>query len=212
MPVRVVELAEQFEDLEKQGHAARLAMWVFLGSETLLFGGLFALYAAYRTMYPIEFRQALLLNDTVLGTVNTVVLITSSFAVAMAVHYVRENRSRTAALLLGLAMALGATFLTVKLVEYGAHIRHHALPAGMYSMAEAPSSGVVMGQTLYWFTTALHALHVVVGMALLGGAAVGCALRRYGRDRFIVVENIGLYWHLVDIVWIFLWPLFYLAK
>jgi cytochrome c oxidase subunit 3 len=212
MPVRVVELAEQFEDIEKQTHAARLAMWVFLGSETLLFAGLFALYGTYRTMYPVQFRQALLLNDTVLGTTNTVVLITSSFTVAMAVHYVREDRSRLAALLLGLSTAFGMTFLVLKFTEYADHIRHHALPAGMYTMAEAPSNGVVMGQTLYWFMTSLHALHVVAGMILLGVAAVGCAQRRYGRERYIIVENAGLYWHLVDVIWIFLWPLFYLAK
>ncbi|HRI67146.1 MAG TPA: cytochrome c oxidase subunit 3 [Polyangium sp.] len=210
--MRVVELAEQFENLEKQNHAARLAMWVFLGSETLLFAGLFALYATYRGMYPVEFRQALLLNDTVLGTANTFVLITSSFTVAMAVHYVRENRSILAALLLGLSTAFGATFLVLKAVEYGEHIRHHALPAGMYTMAESPPAGVVMGQTLYWFMTALHALHVIVGMGLLSIAAIGCARRHYGRDRYIIVENAGLYWHLVDIIWIFLWPLFYLAK
>lgn len=207
-----VELADQFESVEKQEHAARLGMWFFLGSETLLFGGLFALYASYRAMYPFEFHQALLHNDTMLGTVNTLVLITSSFTVALAVHYVRMDRSRLAALLLGLSTAFGVTFLVIKFVEYGDHIRHHVLPAGMYSMADSPPGGVVMGQTLYWFMTALHALHVVAGMILLGIAAVGCARRRYGRSRFIVVENSGLYWHLVDIVWIFLWPLFYLAK
>lgn len=210
--MHTVELAEQFETLEKQEHAARLAMWVFLGSETLLFGGLFALYATYRTMYPFEFHEALLHNDTMLGTLNTVVLITSSFTVALAVHFVREDRSYIAAVLLGLSAAFGMTFLVVKFAEYGDHIRHHALPAGMYTMANAPPGGVVMGQTLYWFMTALHALHVVAGMILLGIAAIGCARRRYGRDRSIIVENSGLYWHLVDIVWIFLWPLFYLAK
>lgn len=207
-----VELAEQFETIEKQEHAARLAMWVFLGSETLLFAGLFALYAAYRVMYPADFHQALAHNDTVLGTVNTVVLITSSFTVALAVHYVREDRSRLAALLLGLSVAFGMTFLVVKFVEYADHIHHHALPAGMYTMANAPPAGAVMGQTLYWFMTALHGLHVVAGMIMLGVAAIGCARRRYGRHRFIIVENSGLYWHLVDIVWIFLWPLFYLVK
>lgn len=210
--MREVELAEQFETIEKQEHAARLAMWVFLGSETLLFGGLFALYGTYRAMYPDEFREALSHNNTLLGTANTIVLITSSFTVALAVHYVKHDRSSWAALLLGLSSALGMTFLVVKFVEYADHIHAHAFPAGMYTMAEAPSGGVVMGQTLYWFMTALHALHVVIGMLLLAIAAVGCARRHYGRNRFIIVENAGLYWHLVDIIWIFLWPLFYLAK
>jgi cytochrome c oxidase subunit III len=212
MPVSEPELAEQFETIEKQEHAARLAMWIFLGSETLLFGGLFALYAAYRAMYPVEFHQALLHNNTMLGTINTVVLITSSFTVALAVHYVREDRSRLAALLLAVSAAFGMMFLVVKFIEYADHIHHNALPAGMYSLANAPPGGVVLGQTLYWFMTALHALHVVAGMILLAIAAIGCVRRVYGRNRFIVVENSGLYWHLVDVVWIFLWPLFYLAK
>lgn len=207
-----VELAEQFETIQKQEHAARLAMWVFLGSETLLFAGLFALYATYRAMYPQGFHEALMQNNVVMGTVNTVVLITSSFTVALAVHYVREDRSRLAAGLLAVSTVFGLVFLVVKFIEYGDHIRHHALPAGMYTMADAPWGGVVMGQTLYWFMTALHGLHVVAGMILLGIAAIGCAKRRYGRHRFIIVENAGLYWHLVDIVWIFLWPLFYLTK
>lgn len=210
--MRAVELAEQFETIEKQEHAARLAMWIFLGSETLLFAGLFALYATYRVMYPFGFHEALMQNNTLLGTVNTVVLITSSFTVALAVHYVRQDRSRLAAGLLLVSAVFGLVFLVVKFIEYGEHIRHHALPAGMYSMADAPAGGVVMGQTLYWFMTALHGLHVVAGMILLGIVAIGCAKRRYGRNRVVIVENAGLYWHLVDIVWIFLWPLFYLAK
>jgi len=210
--VPAVELAEQFESIQKQEHAARLAMWIFLGSETLLFAGLFALYATYRVMYPLEFHEALSHNNTTLGTINPVVLITSSFTVALAVHYVREDRSKLAAWLLALSTAFGGVFLVVKFIEYADHIHHHALPAGMYTMADAPAGGVIMGQTLYWFMTALHGMHVVAGMILLGIAAIGCARYRYGRNRFIIVENSGLYWHLVDIVWIFLWPLFYLAK
>jgi cytochrome c oxidase subunit III len=209
--VSAPRLAEQFESIEKQDHAARLAMWIFLGSETLLFGALFALYGGYRAMYPLEFVEALRHNDVALGTTNTVVLITSSFTVAMAVHFVRHGRTRLAAALLGLSAAFGMAFLVIKGVEYAEHIHEGILPAGMYSFVKQPPGGVVMGATLYWFMTALHALHVIAGMIVLGAVAVGCARRRYGRERHVAVENAGLYWHLVDVVWIFLWPLFYLT-
>jgi len=209
--VSAQRLAEQFEDIEKQDHAARLAMWVFLGSETLLFGALFALYAAYRAMYPLEFVDSLHHNDVALGTTNTVVLITSSFTVAMGIHAIRHDRHRLAAALLSVSIAFGAMFLVVKGFEYNEHIHEGWLPAGMYSFTQMPPYGVVMGTTLYWFMTALHGIHVIAGMILLGVVAIGCAKRKYGSERYVAVENAGLYWHLVDVVWIFLWPLFYLT-
>ncbi|WP_272418664.1 cytochrome c oxidase subunit 3 [Polyangium jinanense] len=204
-------LVEQFETLEKQDHAARLAMWMFLGSETLLFGALFAAYAYYRAMYPAGFVQALHHNSVALGTTNTVVLITSSFTVALGVHFIRENKARLAAGLLALSTAFGAVFLVVKGFEYAHHIHENALPAGMYSFVEQPPAGVVLGYTLYWFMTALHGLHVIAGMIMLAAVAVLCLKGRYGTHRYVAVENVGLYWHLVDVVWIFLWPLFYLT-
>jgi cytochrome c oxidase subunit III len=211
--VRAPKLAEQFEDLAKQDHAARLGMWVFLGSETLLFGALFSLYGAYRAMYPSDFVAALHHNNVALGTLNTVILITSSFTVALAVHFVRHLRLRLAAILLGVSVLFGAAFLAVKFTEYAHHIHEGALPAGMHSLASGsqPPPGTIMGMTLYWFMTALHALHVVAGMILLVIVAIGCLRRAYTAERHVIVENAGLYWHLVDLVWIFLWPLFYLT-
>lgn len=204
-------LVEQFETLEKQDHAARLGMWMFLGSETLLFGALFATYAYYRGMYPAEFVEALRLNSVALGTTNTVVLITSSFTVALGVHFVREGRARLTTALFALSTLFGAVFLVVKGIEYAHHIHEDALPNGMYSFVDRPPGGVALGITLYWFMTALHGLHVIAGMIMLAAVAVLCWKGRYGTDRFVAVENVGLYWHLVDVVWIFLWPLFYLT-
>lgn len=208
----VPRLVEQFETIEKQEHAARLAMWVFLGSETLLFAALFALYGGYRAMYPHEFAVALEHNNVFLGTTNTLVLITSSFTVALAVHYVRHGRSKLAAALLAVSVAFGGVFLVVKGIEYAEHIHEKALPAGLYNFMDQPPGGVVMGQTLYWFMTALHGLHVIAGMIMLAVVAIGCLRRRYDENRHVAVENVGLYWHLVDVVWIFLWPLFYLTR
>ena len=204
-------LVEQFESLEKQDHAARLAMWMFLGSETLLFGALFAIYAYYRAMYPAEFVQALHHNSVALGTTNTVVLITSSFTVALGVHFIRENKARLTAGLFAVSTLFGAVFLVVKGIEYAHHIHANALPGGMYTFIDLPPAGVVLGITLYWFMTALHGLHVIAGMIMLAVVAVLCLKGRYGTHRNVAVENVGLYWHLVDVVWIFLWPLFYLT-
>jgi len=209
--VSAQRLAEQFETLEKQEHAARLGMWMFVGSETLLFGGLFALYAAYRAMYPGEFEQALTYNSVFLGTMNTIVLITSSFTAALGVHYIRDGRARLAAAMLAITVAFGAVFLVVKGIEYGNHAHENVLPAGMYAFTARPPYGVVMGQTLYWFMTALHGLHVVAGMIMIGVIAILCVKGRYDASRNVAVENVALYWHLVDVVWIFLWPLLYLT-
>jgi len=209
--VNAPRLAEQFEDLAKQGQAARLGMWLFLGSELLLFGGLFALYAAYRAMYPAEFAEAVAHNSVAIGTTNTLVLITSSLTVAMSVGAVRADRPRRAGRLLALSVLLGAVFLALKGVEYAAHFRDGILPGEGYRFAELPAAGASLFFTLYYLLTGLHALHVTAGMTLLGWLSWGCLRGRYAAGNDLHVELGGLYWHLVDIVWIFLWPLLYLA-
>ena len=210
--MRESRLAEQFEDLAKQGHAARLGMWVFLGSEILLFAGLFALYAAYRTMYPAEFAAAAAHNNAVIGTVNTLILITSSFTVAMSVHAVREARPKRAFWLLVVSVAFGAAFLGLKAVEYRQHFHEGILPGAAYRFAFLPTYGAHMFFTLYYLTTGLHALHVTAGMCLLSWVAWGAYRERYGPDDYTHVDLGGLYWHLVDVIWIFLWPLLYLLR
>jgi len=208
-------LVEHFEDLEKQSHAARLGVWVFLGSETLLFGALLALYASYRAMYPADFAAAVAHNDVAIGTTNTLVLITSSLTVALAVSAVRRDLPRLAGWLLAASVALGGVFLALKGLEYAEHFREGILPGRAYHFAEMSSTGAGAGAslffTLYYCLTALHGLHVVAGMLLLGYFAGGCFRGRYAAESQLHVELGGLYWHLVDIVWIFLWPLLYLS-
>lgn len=205
-------LHEQFEDLEKQTHAARLGMWAFLASELLLFAGLFALYTAYRAMYPHDFAVAVAHNNAVIGTVMTYILITSSFTVAMALHAVRASDPRRAALLLAVSVAIGAAFLALKGIEYAQHFREGIFPAGAYHFAALPTFGAQMAFTLYFAMTALHGLHVLVGAGLLTWVAWGCWRERYWSYDETPVELAGLYWHLVDIIWIFLWPLLYLTR
>lgn len=204
-------LAEQFEDLEKQTHAAHLGMWVFLGSEVLLFAGLFALYAGYRVMYLADFTAAIARDDVAIGTINTFVLITSSLTVALGVHEARLGRLRRTALFFAASLALGVVFLILKGTEYLAHFREGIFPGADYGYAALPGYGARMFFTLYFLMTGLHGIHVIGGMILLGWVLLGCVRGAYSAAYHTPVELGGLYWHLIDVIWIFLWPLLYLT-
>jgi cytochrome c oxidase subunit III len=207
-----IEAAEHFEDLEVQQHAARLGMWAFLSSEMLLFAGLFALYAAYRSMYRDAFHAAALHMSLFLGTVNTFVLLTSSLTVALAVWAVRAGRARLAALLLLATLGLAAVFLVIKGAEYLEHFHHGIYPGFQYyAFAELPQAGAKIFFTLYYFMTGLHALHVVAGMGVLLWCLWHTFRGHFGPERHTGLELGAMYWHLVDLIWIFLWPLLYLV-
>jgi cytochrome c oxidase subunit III len=208
--MRESPLVEQFEDLGKQKDAARLGMWAFLGSEVLLFAGLFGLYAAYRSLYPREFALAILHNNATIGTVNTFVLLTSSFTVALSVHAVRVQRTRLAALLLGASVVLALVFLALKMTEYAEHFREGIYPGPRYAYHELSGYGVQMFFNLYFLTTGLHAIHVTGGAAVLVYLIFGIRKGRYSHSYDTPVELGALYWHLVDVIWIFLWPCLYL--
>ncbi len=200
---------EHFESLERQAEAVRFGMWLFLASEALLFGGLFTLYAAYRAHYPRAFAQAVADNTTYLGSLNTVVLITSSFLVALAVHELREQRRRAAMLLVAATCALAAAFLVIKFTEYSIHFHEGIYPGGQGSYFADAALGTQIFFTLYFVSTGLHALHVTVGAGVLAWCALKISrrtLRPHG------LEAAAMYWHLVDVIWIFLWPLFYLMR
>ena len=211
MPQRP-RLAPHFEDLGKQTHAVHLGMWIFLGSEVLLFAGLFALYAGYRVMYPRDFTAAVAHNDVAIGTINTFILITSSLTVALSVHAARAGRLRRAGSLLGASIFLGAAFLVLKGMEYRAHFHEGIFPGEGYRFAALPGYGAKLFFTLYYLLTGLHAIHVTAGLILLFWVLHGCIKRRYSPAYHTPVELAGLYWHLIDIIWIFLWPLLYLAR
>jgi cytochrome c oxidase subunit 3 len=205
------ELAEHFQDLEQQEHASHLGMWLFLTSEVLLFGALFALYTAYRVDHAAAFAEASSHNDQILGTVNTVILITSSFTVAWAVHSIRRNETAAAAWSLAITIGFGLLFLVVKAIEYSHHFDEGILPGQMYHFAELPGAGAQLFFTLYYLMTGLHALHVIAGLCLLSVLLVQTLRQRYSAKRRTAIELGGLYWHLIDVIWIFLWPLMYLV-
>lgn len=204
-------VAEHFEDLTKQAHAARLGMWVFLGSEVLFFSGLFGLYASYRTEHPHGFGVAVLHNTLALGSINTGVLLVSSYTVALAVHALRRGKQRMSANLLGATIALGACFLVIKTTEYLTHFKEGIYPGGVgIFFKEHPDPGTKMFFTLYYCMTGLHAVHVLVGMCVLSFLLWGVLRGRIGAWAPHPLAVGAVYWHLVDVIWIFLWPLFYL--
>jgi cytochrome c oxidase subunit 3 len=188
---------------------SRMGMWLFLLSEILLFGGLFIAYAAYRSVHRADFHRAGEELNAVLGVGNTLVLLTSSLAVALGVLAVREGRERTAPRWYAAAMLLGLVFLGVKAFEWASKFQHGLFPGRPALAALPPGERLFFG--LYFAATGLHALHVVIGAIVLGVAAAAIAKGRVRRDAPVLAENAGLYWHLVDIVWIFILPLFYLA-
>lgn len=204
-------LAIQFSDLAKQDHAARFGMWVFLASELLLFGGLFALYVAYRIDFPEDFLSGVEHNALALGTTNTFVLIISSFTIAWSIHMLRKGRPRVTVIMLIVTMALGVLFLVFKGIEYNDHFAHGIFPGQHYAFAELPTHGATMFFTLYYLMTGLHAIHMIIGLIIVAWLTTrvwrGITTARYHSD----LEVGALYWHLVDSIWIFLWPLFYLT-
>jgi len=204
-------VAEHFEDLGKQAGAAHLGMWAFLASEILFFSGLFALYAAYRTEHPYGFAVAVEHNTLFLGSLNTAVLLVSSYTIALGVHALRTGRPGQASLLTGATIALGGGFLVVKTIEYLHHFAEGIYPGGVGRFyRDHGDAGTQMFFTLYYCMTGLHAIHVIVGMTVLA-----FLLWKVMRGTVSPVHSHPLalgaiYWHLVDMIWIFLWPLFYL--
>jgi len=203
---------DHFEDLVKQTHASHLGMWVFLASEVLFFGVLFALYAGYRAAFPREFALAARHSDLLLGTVNTYLLLLASFLVAASLAAVKVDRQRLAGLLLWGAALLGVIFLAIKLTEYRHHFSEGIYPGRYYALAELPGRAPMAFFSLYYVTTGLHFLHVAGGVLLLSW--IGWRARRGDFDAVwhTPLELSGMYWHFVDLVWLFVWPCFYLLR
>jgi cytochrome c oxidase subunit 3 len=194
--------------LLKDDLGAKLGMWLFLFTELFLFGGLFILYAVYLSRYPHEFSAAGRELNVLFGTANTVVLLTSSLFAAMAVTAIkRGSRGQTLAYL-GATIGLAAIFLAIKYLEWSAKIAHGIYPGSPKLVAGQPGESVFFG--LYFLTTGLHGVHVVIGASLLAwfGFKVKGGVIHAGDN--VALENGALYWHLVDLVWIFIFPLYYL--
>jgi cytochrome c oxidase subunit 3 len=203
-------LPHHFSTPEAHNHAVRLGMWLFLATEILLFAGLFVAYFVYRGYFPEAFIQGAKHLDLWAGTTNTVILITSSLTVALAHHYAHTGRNRTAGWLLLVSILFGLVFLVIKGIEYHHKFQEGALP-WHYTYSEVTVPGAALFYTIYFFTTGLHALHVCIGLGVLTWIMVRCFKNEFSAQYYAPVELGGLYWHLVDLVWIFLYPLLYLV-
>jgi cytochrome c oxidase subunit 3 len=201
-------LAEQFDDLRQQREAATLGMWTFLATEILFFGGLFLGYTAYRSTYPQAFAEASRHTIVLLGTVNTAILLTSSLSMALAVRAAQLNRRFSIVFYLLLTVFLGVCFLGVKGYEYHEDLSEHLFPGPNFRAGLPPQAQIFW--FLYWAMTGLHAVHVTIGVGLLSLMAVLAWRGRFSDQYHNPIEISGLYWHFVDLVWIFLYPLLYL--
>jgi cytochrome c oxidase subunit 3 len=206
----VASLAHHFDSLEQQRDATTLGMWVFLTTEVLFFGGLFMVYAVYRSWYPDAFAAASRELDLVLGTVNTAVLITSSLTMALAVHAAQTGRRGLLLTFLVVTMILGATFLGIKSVEYYHKFAEHHVPGPGFQFEKEYFRHAQLFFSLYFVMTGLHALHMIIGIGVMLWMFSWSWRGRITAEYSSPIEISGLYWHFVDIVWIFLFPLLYL--
>lgn len=204
------EVAHHFETLEQQTDAQLLGMWVFLVTEVMFFGGLFAAYALYHYWYPHVYEEASLHMNLWLGGTNTVVLLTSSLTMVLAVHFCKEGNQKKTFWMLLITFLCACGFLVIKSFEYSEKF-HHGLFIGEYfSYAGADAKEMHLFMCLYFFMTGLHGLHVIIGMGVIGWLLYLSVRGKLGAHRYMPVEITGLYWHFVDLVWVFLFPLLYL--
>lgn len=203
-------LHHHFVDAEQQFDSAKMGMWIFLVTEILFFGGLFAAYIVYRLWYPELFVLASEELDTLLGGINTLVLIGSSLTVAMAIRAAQLNQMKKIAINLGITVALACTFMIIKYFEWTHKFDLGIFPGRYYSFEGIAHDQANVFFSLYYLMTGLHGIHVVVGIGLISWLLWRSLKGHFNSEYYTPVEITGLYWHLVDIIWIFLFPLFYL--
>lgn len=187
----------------------KIGMWLFLYSEIILFGGLFVLYAAYFHKHPDSFAVGGKELNRVIGAINTVVLLISSFAVAASITAIQKGSRKLTIWLLSFSILCGCIFLVNKYFEWGTKIHHGIYPNSETLVNGEPGLNIFFG--LYYVITGLHGLHVMIGMVLLSISLALVLAGKIDNSRFSMLDNSGLYWHLVDLIWIFVFPLFYLV-
>jgi cytochrome c oxidase subunit 3 len=203
-------LQHHFSDVEQQRESAKLGMWIFLLTEILLFGGLFVTYGIFRAWNPEMFLNAHKHLDVFLGTVNTIVLISSSVTMALAIRGMQTNNKKQTMALLLITLLLAATFLVIKYFEYSHKIELGQLPGNLYTYSGVQGNNPHIFFSIYFAMTGLHGLHVIIGMFAITWIMLRTARNEFCAQYYTPIEMAGLYWHLVDMIWIFLFPLLYL--
>jgi len=202
------ENAAAVHPVHRDDVGARMGMWLFLFTEILLFGGMFLAYAVYRFQYPEQFKIAAMELNTSLGTLNTVILLTSSLTMALSITALQMKNKFLSLVMLSMTIFFAFAFLINKYFEWGAKFSHGLYPGSEELLAK--SNGEIVFFGLYYMMTGLHGLHIIIGIAILLFMLVFIIKDKVTYDNHVKLENSGLYWHLVDLIWIFLFPLFYL--
>jgi len=203
-------LQHHFFTMDQQLEASILGMWIFLVTEVMFFGGLFMAYIVYRTAYPFAWEKSSQELNVILGGVNTAVLICSSLTMVLAVRAAQVGSRRGQIVNLVLTILFGSTFLVIKYFEYAAKFEHHLVPGPHFGPTPPLPFGSEVFFSLYFIMTGIHALHMVIGIGLMLVMLRFAWQGRFTPDYYNPLEVSGLYWHFVDIVWIFLFPLLYL--
>ncbi len=205
------EVAHQFDTAEQEFNTAKLGMWVFMAQEILFFGGLFVAYAVFRMMHPDMFREAAHHLSLKWGLLNTLFLLTSSFTMTLGERAIRQDKIKQGIMLLMTTVGLATAFMGVKAIEYAAKIHHGYLPAKWF-FGEGMDNSLHLFFGIYFALTGLHGVHVIIGIGLILWLVYRTIRGEFGSHYFLPIEMVTLYWHLVDLVWTFLFPLLYLIR
>jgi cytochrome c oxidase subunit 3 len=206
----VLELREQFATVEQQRHTADMGIWLFLMTEVMMFGGLFVAYTVYRFNHPEAFAEGSAGMDIMLGSVNSAILLTSSLTMGFAELSAKLGRQRLLGVLLLVTILIGLAFLGIKFSEYYEHYQRHEAPGVWFNHVGPHAPAVQMFFVFYFIMTGLHAVHMIIGIFLIVGLIGRNLIGSLSAAYHTPVSVVGLYWHFVDIVWIFLYAIFYL--
>lgn len=199
---------ESHTEEHRDDEASKLGMWLFIFTELLLFGGLFLVYSIFRSQYPMNFREGSLELSVTIGTINTIALLISSMTIAMALTAMQKDNRKLSLQMIAITLAMAGVFLVNKYIEWGAKLEHGLYPGS--DLMPLLDRGHLMYFSLYFFMTGLHAFHIIVGIVILTICYYKVKNKSIHPKKYMLLENGALYWHLVDLIWIFLFPLLYL--
>lgn len=203
--------AHHFDSALQEAQASKLGLWIFLCTEIIMFGGLFVAYIIFHNMYPEMFLAGSKYLDWKLGSLNTVVLLVSSFTMVMSIYYAMKNKFNLSTLCLWVTFLCGLIFMGVKYIEYS-HKIHEGLLPGKYFTGVGVAENLGLYFSFYYSMTGLHGSHVLVGMAFIFWLIIRSHRKEFGPGRVLALECVGLFWHLIDLIWIYLFPLLYLVE
>lgn len=202
--------AHHFKSAEHEYTASKQGIWLFMATEILMFGAIFVAYAIFHTLYPDMFAEGASHLDWKLGFTNTLVLIFSSFTMALGIYYCQKNQKQKAVVSLLITLLCGLVFMTIKYFEYHHKFELGLFPGKYFAFADAKHSNLALYFSFYFVMTGLHGLHVLIGMGLITWVLIRTAKGEFNEKYFTPVEGVGIFWHIVDLIWIYLFPILYL--